>query len=39
VVSYRKPSSGLDTYRNEMLSKMGRDMDQMWSIFAEEAAK
>lgn len=39
VVSYRKPSSGLGTYGNEMLTKMGRDMDGMWSMFAEEAAK
>ncbi len=39
VVSYRKPSSGLSTYGNEMVTKMGGDMDQMWSMFAEEATK
>lgn len=39
VVSYRKPSSGLSTYGNEMLTKMGKDMDGMWNMIAEEAAK
>lgn len=39
VVSYRKPSSGLGTYGNEMVTKMGRDMDGMWEMFASEATK
>lgn len=39
VVSYRKPSSGLGTYGNEMLTKMGKDMDGMWNTIAGEAAK
>lgn len=39
VVSYRKPSSGLGTYGNKMLTKMGSDMDGMWEMFASEAAK
>lgn len=39
MVSYRKPSSGLGTYGNEMLTKMGRDMDGMWEKFASEATK
>jgi uncharacterized protein (DUF302 family) len=39
VVSYRKPSAGLGEYGNEMVTKMGRDMDGMWEKFATEAAK
>lgn len=39
VVSYRRPSAALDTYGNEMLSKMGRDMDGMWDMIATEATK
>jgi len=39
VVSYRKPSIGFSTYGNEMVTKMGLDMDQMWNMFVEEATK
>lgn len=39
VVSYHRPSAALDAYDNEMLSKMGRDMDGMWEIMATEATK
>lgn len=39
VVSYRKPSSDLGRYGNEMLTKMGNDMDGMWAKFAAEATK
>lgn len=39
VLSYYKPSRGLGAYGNEMLAKMGQDMDRMWAMFAEEAAK
>lgn len=39
VVSYRKPSSDFSKYGNEMLTKMGKDMDGMWNMVAEEAAK
>lgn len=39
VVSYRRPSAALDTYGNEMLSTMGRDMDGMWDMIATEATK
>lgn len=39
IVSYRKPSSGFGTYGNEMVTKMGQDMDGMWAMFAEEATK
>lgn len=39
VVSYRKPSSDLGRYGNEMLAKMGGDMDRMWDMFASEATK
>ena len=39
IVSYRKPSSGFSTYGSEMLTKMGQDMDGMWTMFADEATK
>lgn len=39
MVSYRKPSSGFSTYGNEMVAKMGKDMDGMWQMIVEEAAK
>lgn len=39
VVSYRKPSSDFSKYGNEMLTKMGTDMDGMWNMFASEATK
>lgn len=39
VVSYRSPSSVFSTYGKEMVTKMGKDMDQMWSMFVEEATK
>lgn len=39
VVSYYKPSGGFRKYGNEMLAKMGSDMDMMWETFASEATK
>lgn len=39
VVSYRKPSSDLGRYGNDMLTKMGNDMDGMWATFATAATK
>lgn len=39
VVSYRKPSSDLGRYGNAMLTKMGKDMDGMWAMFAAAATK
>ena len=39
VVSYRKPSADFSKYGNEMLTKMGRDMEGMGEMFAAEAAK
>lgn len=39
VVSYRKPSSDFSKYGNEMLAKMGTDMDGMWKMFVGEATK
>lgn len=39
VVSYYKPSSRFSKYSNEMLTKMGTDMDGMWSMIVEEATK
>lgn len=39
VVSYRKPSSDFGKYGNEMLTKMGKEMDGMWQMIVEEAAK
>lgn len=39
VVSYYKPSLGFSKYGNEMITKMGKDMDGMWSMIVEEATK
>ncbi len=39
VVSYRKPSSDFGRYGNEMLTKMGTEMDGMWNMLASEATK
>ena len=39
VVSYYQPSSGYRNYDNEMIEKMGKDMDGMWSMMVEEAIK
>lgn len=39
AVSYRKPSAGFRTYGNEMVAKMGNDMDVMWAAIVEEATK
>lgn len=39
VVSYRKPSSDFGKYGNEMLTKMGNDMDGMWNMVVSEATK
>jgi len=39
VMSYYKPSNGFSKYGNEMLTKMGNDMDGMWGMIAEEATK
>jgi uncharacterized protein (DUF302 family) len=39
VVSYRKPSGAFSTYGNEMVAKMGNDMDGMWAMMVEEATK
>jgi uncharacterized protein (DUF302 family) len=39
VVSYYRPSVGFSKYGNEMIAKMGADMDGMWSMIVEEALK
>ena len=39
VVSYYKPSAGFSKYGNEMMTKMGNDMDGMWGMIVEEATK
>lgn len=39
VVSYYKPSTNFSKYGNEMIAKMGKDMDGMWSMIVDEATK
>lgn len=39
IVSYYKPSENFGRYRNEMITKMGNDMDRMWNMIVEEAVK
>jgi len=39
VVSYYNPSAGFSKYGNEMMTKMGKDMDGMWGMIADEATK
>ncbi len=39
VVSYYRPSVGFSKYGNEMIAKMGADMDGMWSMIVDEALK
>ncbi len=39
TVSYYKPSVGFSKYGNEMMTKMGKDMDGMWGMIVDEAAK
>lgn len=39
AVSYHKPSVGFAKYGNEMMTKMGKDMDGMWSMIVDEATK
>lgn len=39
VVSYYRPSAGFNKYGIDMIAKMGRDMDVLWSAMAEEATK
>lgn len=39
AVSYYKPSVGFAKYDNEMMTKMGKDMDGMWRMIVDEATK
>lgn len=39
LVSYYKPSTNFSKYGNEMIAKMGKDMDGMWSMIVDEATK
>jgi len=39
VVSYYKPSAGFSKYGNEMMTKMGKDMDGMWEMIVNDATK
>jgi uncharacterized protein (DUF302 family) len=39
VVSYYKPSTNFARYGNDMIAKMGKDMDGMWGMIVEEATK
>lgn len=39
TVSYYKPSVGFGKYGNEMMTKMGKDMDGMWGMIVDEATK
>ncbi|MBI4547020.1 MAG: DUF302 domain-containing protein [Ignavibacteriae bacterium] len=39
VVSYYRPSVGFGKYGNEMMTKMGKDMDGMWEMIVNEATK
>ncbi len=39
VVSYYRPSVGFGKYGNEMMTKMGNDMDGMWGMIVNEATK
>ncbi len=39
VVSYYKPFAGFSKYGNEMMTKMGKDMDGMWEMIINDATK
>lgn len=39
VVGYYKPSARFSKYGNEMMTKMGNDMDGMWGMIVDEATK
>lgn len=39
VVSFYRPFTNFSKYGNEMITKMGKDMDGMWTMIVEEATK
>ncbi len=39
AVGYYKPAVGFSNYGNEMITKMGEDMDEMWEMIVNEATK